>query len=104
MINIAVPKTGPLFFCTAGLIGRASHKSRTSLQFVKFASRLGCFKCGPHEDKLFASGPCVRGTSPLSLLVSTAQRGRGHVWWDEGKAAGSTPSLAALLSAPRGWD
>ena len=34
---------------------------------------------------------------PLSLLVSTAQRGRGHVWWDEGKAA-VTPSLAALLS------
>jgi hypothetical protein len=26
--------------------GGASHKSRTSLQFVKFVSRLACIKCG----------------------------------------------------------
>ena len=45
----------------------------------------------PHEDKLFASGPVHQRDTPLSLLVSTAQRGRGRVWWDEGKAAGFSP-------------
>jgi hypothetical protein len=42
------------------------HKSRTSLQFVKFASRLGCFKCGRMRISFSRRDRASEGL-PLSL-------------------------------------